>query len=164
MRPRLVLLGLACAALSAAAQPAVAQRQRGNESWGKPGTSYLQYRTDAVECAYLVGQQAPVDYPLVNLAFPIDMAGPDAGADLSSYALAMASAYDPNAVRMSREWRTISAQVQPALTQCLTDRGYRRFRLTKDEARRLRDFPGGSRARHVYLWNLSQSAVEAPRR
>lgn len=162
MRPQLALLGLACVLITA--QPALAQRQRANESWSKPGTSYLQYRTDAVECAYLVGQQAPVDYPLVDLAFPINMAGPDAGADLSSYALAMASTYDPNAARMSREWRAISAQVQPALAQCLADRGYRRFRLTKDEVRRLKDFPGGSRARHVYLWTLSQSAAGAPRR
>lgn len=153
MRRHLALTALACALL--AASTAHAQRQRGDESWGKTGISYLQYRTDAVECAYKVGQSAPVEYPLVDLAFPIDMASPDAGADLNSYILALASTYDPNKARMSREFRMISSQLQEPLAQCLGERGYRRFHLTKDQVKGLKDLRPGSKARNVYLWNLA---------
>ena len=74
-RPSLVRLGLA-GILAAAALPAFAQRPPSDESWGKPGVSYLQYRTDAVECAYKVGQEAPVSIPMVDLVFSMDMKPP----------------------------------------------------------------------------------------
>lgn len=153
MRRHLALTALTCALLASSA--AHAQRQRGDESWGKTGVSYLQYRTDAVECAYRVGQDAPVEYALVDINFPIEMANPDAGADLNSYTLALASAYDPNKARMSRPYRMISSQLQEPLAKCLGERGYRRFRLTKDQTKELRSLSPGSKARQVYLWNLA---------
>ena len=158
MRRRLALTALACALLAASAAQAQRQRQRGDESWGKTGISYLQYRTDAVECAYKVGQDAPVEYALVDLNFPIEMAGPDAGADLNNYVLALASAYDPDKARMSRPYRAISSQLQEPLARCLGERGYHRFRLTKDQVKDLRALRPGSKARNVYLWNLAIDA------
>jgi hypothetical protein len=149
-RQSLVRLGLACI-LAAAALPAFAQRQRGDESWGKPGVSFLQYRTDAVECAYRVGQEAPVEYPLVDLVFVDNMPLPnpdDAAAN-------MQAAIDAEKPRLSRPWREISGQLQPALAKCLDARGYRRFRLTKDQTLGLKALPPGSRARQIYLWNLA---------
>jgi hypothetical protein len=146
-------LALACLACAIAATPAAAQRPRSDESWGKPGISFLQYRTEAVECAYVVGQEAPVDYPLVDLIFPGNMPGQAAGGD-DIYIRGIIDQESAGA-HMSRPWREITRQLRPALTQCLSDRGYRRFRLTRDQERELKTLPTGSRGRQVYLWNLA---------
>lgn len=151
MRPRLVLASLSCALVATSAL-AQSQRQRPDESWGKPGVSYLQYRTDAVECAYRAGQDAPVSYPTVDLLFFDNTAH---GGDATATMHEAIAAFDVNARRMSRPWREISAQVQPALARCLSDRGYRRFRLTRDQAAKLRDLPIGGKARHTFLWAIA---------
>lgn len=161
MRLHLVSASLAFALLVTPLS-ASAQRQRPDESWGKPGVSFLQYRTDAVECAHAVGQGAPVEYALVDLVFPSNMPGAVAGGDDISLRYTIESA-DPGPGRMSRPWREISRQLRPALVQCLTDRGYRRFRLTKDEMRELNARAPGSKARQIYLWNLAVSRTSASR-
>jgi ribosomal protein S18 acetylase RimI-like enzyme len=153
MRPRLVLTTLACALL--AASTAHAQRQRGDESWGKTGVSYLQYRTDAVECAYRVGQDAPVEYALVDIIFATNIYMPGAEKDVDMPMREMVDAASPNPGRMSRPFREISSQLQEPLAKCLGERGYRRFRLTKDQTKELRSLSVGSKARQVYLWNLA---------
>jgi hypothetical protein len=150
--PRLILLALACALM---AQPALAERQRGDESWGQAGVSFLQYRTDAVECAYRVGQDAPVDYPQVDLIFSTNIVMPDAEKDVDMPMREMVDAAAPNPQRMTRPWREISSQLQEPLAKCLGERGYRRFRLTRDQVKELRSLSAGSRARQVYLWNLA---------
>jgi hypothetical protein len=160
MRSHLALAALAC--LLIAASPASAQRQRPNESWGKPGTSYLQYRTDAVGCAYEAQTKAPVSIPLVDLTYMTDMAQPDASADPSAGPnMDTAALIDYAAVaqlHMSKTWRTVAQQLQPALAQCLSERGYHRFHLSKEQVDQLKKLPAGSRARNVYLWNLSVTA------
>ncbi|HWU81661.1 MAG TPA: hypothetical protein VN158_16545 [Caulobacter sp.] len=162
-RQSLVRLGLVCI-LAAAALPASAQRPPSDESWGKPGVSYLQYRTDAVECAYKVGQEAPVSIPMVDLVFPMDMpvidpvdaAGAvDTSGALNSSTYDTVKSLDTARARMTKPWREIVRQVRPALAQCLTERGYRRFRLTKDQHEQLKALPTGTRARHVYLWAIA---------
>lgn len=156
MRPHLVLTAIAYTALATSAL-ADSPRQKPDESWGKPGTSYLQYRTDAVECAYKVGQEAPVALPLVDLTFPIDMPNTVGipGYGDRNYVFDVISAFDAAKARMAPEWRKVTAQVFPALSQCLMDRGYQRFRLTKDQTEQLKALPAGSKARHTYLWNLA---------
>jgi len=150
--PRLILLALMAAL---AAQPALAQRQHGDESWGQTGVSFLRYRTDAVECAYRVGQDAPVEYPQVDLVFSTNIAMPTAETDVDMPMREMVDAAAPNPQRMTRPWREITSQLQEPLAKCLGERGYRRFRLTKDQTRTLRSLSVGSRARQVYLWNLA---------
>ncbi|USQ97695.1 hypothetical protein [Caulobacter sp. RL271] len=144
---------LACALLNTTT--ASAQRQRGDESWGQPGVSFLQYRTDAVECAYRVGQDAPVDYPQVDLVFSSNIVIPDAEKDVDMPMREMVDATAPNPQRMTRPWREISSQLQEPLAKCLGERGYHRFRLTKDQVGGLKALSPGSRARQVYLWNLA---------
>ena len=148
-----VLLAVASTAL-----PANAYTRR-DESWGKPGISFLQYRTDAVECAYLVETQAPVAIPQVDLVFATDLPTPEASAatpdnpnlDISAV-IDYAAQYR---MRMDKTWRRVSQQLEPALAACLTDRGYRRFRLTDVQDAELKRLPAGARARQIYLWRLS---------
>lgn len=163
---RLVLAALASALL--VAPTAYAERQRGDESWGQAGVSFLQYRTDAVECAYRVGQDAPVDYPQVDLVFSTNIVMPTAETDVDMPMREMVDAAAPNPQRMTRPWREISSQLQEPLAKCLHERGYHRFRLTRDQTKELRSLSAGSKARQVYLWNLAVDPQvqrrQAPRR
>lgn len=153
MRRHLALTALTCVLLAATA--AQAQRQRGDESWGKTGISYLQYRTDAVECAYKVGKDAPVEYAEVDLIFGTNIALPTAEKDVDMPMRELVDAAAPNPGRMSHPYRMVASQLQQPLAKCLGDRGYRRFRMTKDQVKELRSLSPGSKARQVYLWNLA---------
>ncbi|OYW97956.1 MAG: hypothetical protein B7Z12_20690 [Caulobacter vibrioides] len=140
------------------AGPADAYTRR-DESWGKAGISFLQYRTDAVECAYLVETKAPVSIPQVDLTFAIDMPTPGgapvspetATADLSAV-VDYAAQYQ---MRMNKHWRRVSQQLEPAMATCLKARGYQRFRLTGAQTAELKRLPAGTRGRQVYLWRVA---------
>ena len=167
-RPARVALLLTTVMLVASlAQPALAYLRRG-ESWGKPGISYLQYRTDAVECAYDAETKAPVAIAQVDLTFMTDGALPDPPPPSSPPMNSQGGSADPgpdtrvildyaaqSRMHMNKHWRSVAQQLEPALVACLKGRGYQRFRLTspqKDELKRLR---AGTRARNVYLWDLA---------
>ncbi|AAK24049.1 hypothetical protein [Caulobacter vibrioides] len=166
-RAMLRLLPLALGLITVVAtQPALAASR---DSWGKAGTSFLQYRTDAVECAYEAQTKAPVSIPLVDLTYMTDAAQPDG--------LAQQDATQPNMdvnalvdhaaraqLHMNKTWREVARQLEPALEACLRGRGYRPFRLAKSQIEQLKRLPTGSRARQVYLWNLSLKGAADPRR
>jgi hypothetical protein len=162
-RPSLVALGLT---IALAAQPAAAAIKG---SWGKTGTSYLQYRTDAVECAYEAQTKAPVAIPVVDLAYMTDAPQPDAqpSQDLTQPNMDVNVLVDYAAqsqLHMSKTWREVARQLEPALEKCLRGRGYSPFQLSKDQADQLKRLPTGSRARQVYLWNLSLNGAPTARR
>lgn len=163
--PRLLILASGVFAALAATAAVAAPR----ESWGKAGTSFLQYRTDAVECAYDAQTKAPVSIPTVDLTYMTDAAQPDAQPtqDLTQPNMDVNALVDYAAraqLHMNKTWREVARQLEPALASCLLGRGYRPFRLDKAQVEQLKRLPSGSRARHVYLWNLSlNGAVEKPR-
>jgi hypothetical protein len=145
-------------AITAIASPADAYVRK-DESWGKAGISFLQYRTDAVECAYLVETKAPVAIPQVDLVFATDLPTPEASpTDLQNPNLDISAVVDYAAqyrMRMDKTWRRVSQQLEPALASCLTDRGYQRFRLTDAQDAELKRLPAGAKARQIYLWRLA---------
>lgn len=150
---------LVTALVASLVTPAAAVQRR-DESWGKVGVSYLQYRTDAVECAHHAETKAPVALAPVDLAFALDSAMPDAQpqADLTKPNLDVSAVIDYAAqsqLHMNKHWRRVAQQLQPALAACLTARGYQRFRLTDEQTAQLKRLETGSRARNVYLWNLA---------
>lgn len=160
-RPILVFLTAALVA-----QPALAAPQ---DSWAKPGTSYLQYRTDAVECAYEAQTKAPVSIPQVDLAYMTDAPQPDGlpTGDPTQPNMDVTAVVDYAAraqLHMNKTWREVARQLVPALESCLRGRGYRPFRLTAEQREQLKRLPAGTRARHVYLWNLSLNGVPEARR
>ena len=132
---------------------------RKDESWGKAGISFLQYRTDAVECAYLVETKTPVAIPQVDLVFATDLPTPEASPttpenpnlDISAV-IDYAAQYR---MHMDKTWRRVSQQLEPALAACLKDRGYQRFRLTDAQDAELKRLPAGAKARQIYLWRLA---------
>jgi len=161
-KAKIIVLTLACSGL-AATQPAIAAQPRG-ETWGKPGISFLQYRTDAVECAYDAETKAPVSIPPVDLAFMTDSAQMDSRPpqDMTAPAPDMNAVLDYAAqaqMRMDRAWRNVARQLEPALTACLKSRGYQRVKLNDEQAGELRRLKPGTRARNVYLWSLAVDPV-----
>lgn len=149
-----------------AASPALAATK---DSWGKAGTSFLQYRTDAVECAYEAESKAPVAIPKVDLTFMTDAPQPDANAfpDPAQPNMDVTALVDYAAqaqLHMNKTWREVARQLEPALATCLRGRGYAPFRLTAGELDQLKRLRPGSRARQVYLWNLSLNGAPPPRR
>lgn len=162
LRPRLLLLGLTAAL---AAQPAWASSK---DSWGKPEVSFLQYRTDAVECAYEAETKAPVSIPLVDLTYMTDAIQPDAqpnpGNDPKMGVSALLDYAATAQMHMGKTWRTVAKQLEPALESCLRTRGYRPFRMSAEQVDQLKRLPAGSRARQVYLWNLSLKSAPVARR
>lgn len=146
MRPfplRLAILALAVTAAGGLLAGAVqAQPAPGRQSWGKPGISYLQYRTDAVECAWLAGSATPVSVPMVDQVFSMD--GQDVFEVIES---AKRSQY--------RTFNNVADQLEPALEGCLRSRGYRPFKLTDEQNTQLRQLKRGSTSRHRYLYGLA---------
>ncbi len=143
MRPAIRWLAAAVAGLVAPwAVDAQAQPAPDHQSWGKPGISFLQYRTDAVECAYLTGRAAPISVASVDVVFAFD--GGDVfevieGAKRSQY----------------RMWNNVADQLEPALDSCLRGRGYRPFKLTAEQNTQLKALKLGSASRHRYLYGLA---------
>lgn len=136
---------LLLATLAGGAQAAPAR----NDSWGKPGVSYLKYRTDAAECLHHVETAAPMKLPLVDVVFEMDMAvNPEGGLD-AMYAYA-----DQQRMHMNRNWREVRRQATNAVETCLAGRGYSRFKLTKAERQELEGLRVGTPARQLYLWRL----------
>jgi len=154
-----LMIGLAAPAANAASK----------DSWARPGASFLQYRTDAVECAYEAEIRAPVSIPTVDLAYMTDAAQPDAqlATDPAQPNLDVTAMVDYAArsqLHMSKTWREVARQLEPALEACLRGRGYTPFRLEKAQLEALKRLTPGSRARQVYLWNLSLRGKSGRRR
>lgn len=139
-------------------------------SWGKAGVSLAQYRADAIQCgqnaartdlantdpakALVIGTRMIGNDPNAVVAPVVDpMAGPSAGAE------ALENAGSTSGVtRMIAPDRQIAKAgdiLESALERCLRGKGYRKFRLTSEQRRRLSKLPIGSDARHAYLHSLA---------
>jgi len=144
MRPSIrAFAALAAAGLTASLVGAAqAQPAPGRQSWGKPAISFLQYRTDAVECAWLAASAAPVSVPMVDQVFAFD------GGDVFEV-------MESSKRSQYRIWNNVADQLEPALESCLRARGYRPFKLTDEQNAQLKQLKRGSTSRHRYLYGLA---------
>lgn len=143
MRPSRSFSILAAAGLFASlAGVAQAQPAPDRQSWGKPGIPFLQYRTDAVECAYIAGSTAPVSVASVDQVFAFD------GGDVFEV-------MESSKRNQYRIWNNVADQLEPALESCLRGRGYRPFKLTDEQNAQLKALKRGSASRHRYLYGLA---------
>ncbi|MDB5693407.1 MAG: hypothetical protein JWO81_2470 [Alphaproteobacteria bacterium] len=148
MRRLIVAIGLsALAAIPAQARYVSAGYDK---SWGKVGVSLAAYRGDAVAC----GRQAA----------SLDLAGSDPARALVLASRLIDNAPDvetaSDAMRIAspeRNFLKAGDLLQAALERCLTQRGYRRFKLTSGQRHRLSELPIGSDARHAYLHSLASN-------
>jgi len=174
---------LAVSAALLAAAPAVGATAP-QVSWGKLGVSFDQYRADAVACgrAGYYRDVSDTDAARVfrNASHQFDTITDSGAAPVSMWETTMldASAGASHnsrveqapvlAVERSQRVGQLVASTQPekrmaevrvfleeAVTSCLTERGYTRFRLTKEQRAKLSHLRLGSPERHAYLFSLA---------
>lgn len=135
--------------------PPVSAADAPKESWGKVGVTQEEYRKDSLECAVVAyldkGLDTPAGKTLVEASSRIERIlsegdGIDAYVDASQTAAA---------VRPQEKLRQLEERQQGILDRCLSDRGYRKFRLTSTQRSRLRKLRNGSEARRAYLLSLA---------
>ena len=159
---------LLVAAVSVALAPGPAWAARPVDSWGKAGVSFEQYRADAVTCgrsAYYA-DVAETDHAkaFVRATRRLEAAddhgmGP-AGASAAEdmYRMAQLGARSEmirSSIRPEKLMRELQGALVSIVEHCLEERGYSRFRLTRDQQRDLRRLKKGSPERHRFLHALA---------
>jgi hypothetical protein len=147
------------------------------ESWGKAGVSLAQYRQDALDCAlkghYLDISQTDDAKAFVKASRQLDTVTSGASAPnttgASSTGAASTDSMDQmiqyanqqqhivESVRPEERFHSIKQRLVDRTGQCLSNRGYSKFRLTDDQRHRLRKLKFGSEERRVYLYNLGSN-------
>jgi len=168
-----ILIALAAAAALASAAGAANAPQT---SWGKPGVSFDDYRTDATLC---LREAAGLDLTGTEPANALVLASRRmAAGETNDYSPTVAGAsgtgppttnsgFDPAieaatrmqqarmAARPDLRIRQAREILQRRLDRCLAGRGYQRFRLTDDQRRQLRRYPERAAERQTFLYSLA---------
>jgi len=142
---------LLTSALCLVAATSVSAAPAPQESWGKAGVDYDQYRLDALECS--------------SEGYDLDISKTeDAKAFVSAsrrLETEIGSGVDPytyqtivDSVRPGARYRSIRQLQQSTVDQCLVSRDYSKFRLTDQQQSGLRKLKAGSVERHMYLYKL----------
>ena len=130
-------------------------------SWGKPGVSIEQYRKDAVECGragyYL-------DVSNTEAAGVFKQATRQLESNEADLTLAQGpeimnivtnSAHIVDGARPTERMQEVGTLMQGTIDDCLSQRGYVRFRLTDAQRKRLSRLHLGSPERHSFLYDLA---------
>jgi hypothetical protein len=121
----------------------------GNDmSWGKAGVSLEDYWVDSATCGH---QAAAIDLRGTAPAEALVLASRqmDNWSDFESIQQALRLAAP------AVQWDRAATIMRHELETCLAQRGYVKFKLTKDQARRLRKLEIGSLERRKYLYSLA---------
>lgn len=146
------------------------------ESWGKAGISFDQYRSDAVECGregyYLDISETADAKEFVKASRQLDTingltptgttnVGPNGQVtsnevdQMARFAATQQHVIDN--VRPDQRFRSIKQTLQTTTDNCLLKRGYSKFYLTDEQRHRLRKLKAGSDERHNYLYRLASN-------
>jgi hypothetical protein len=149
-----------------------------DESWGKVGVSLAQYREDALDCAlkghYLDISQSDDAKAFVKGSRELDAVTTGASAPAVAGANGMGSTTTDSSVdqmveyanqqqrivesvRPEQRYHSIKRMLVDRTAQCLTNRGYSKFRLTDEQRHRLRKLKFGSEERRAYLYSLGSN-------
>lgn len=159
-------------AATAAAAPAP------QESWGRAGVSFAQYRQDAIDCAttgyYLDIANTDDAKAFVTASRQLDSlpmgasavgttgsgstgpAGDNSVDVIADFAGTQQHIID--SVHPGQRFQSIKKMQVSTTEQCLSKRGYSKFRLTDDQRHRLRKLKFGSDERRAYLYSLASNA------
>jgi hypothetical protein len=158
------LAGIALIAMPAIAAP------KPQESWGQAGVDFDTYRNDAIECAarayYADISDTDHAKAFVSASKRLE------STDDTSMGQANASAADDmtrmvnaaaqqqrivESVRPEKRMRELEAGLQQVLEDCLTERGYVKFRLSEEQRAWLGTLDKGSEDRRRYLHSLASN-------
>jgi len=130
-------------------------------SWGKPGVSIDQYRTDAITCGR-VGYYTDVSKTDAAKVFR------DASGQLETNEADLTNATGPrimdivtrsarivDSTRPQERMKDVGNLMQARIDHCLRGRGYTRFKLTATQRKHLEHLHLGSAERNVYLYGLA---------
>ena len=149
------------------------------ESWGRAGVSFAQYRQDAIDCAtqgyYLDIANTDDAKAFVTASRQLDSLPMGASAVSTAGSGSTGPAGDNSvdvianfagtqqhiidSVHPGQRFQSIKKMQLSATDQCLTKRGYSKFRLTDDQRHRLRKLKFGSDERRAYLYSLASNAT-----
>jgi hypothetical protein len=166
--------------LVALASPAAAAKWAITESWGKPGVTFEQYRADSVACTeqgyYLDVSKTDEAKAFVTASKQLDslqgatqmqvppgnpdpLAGPTVDAATDAVSLARNQESIIRSIDPDSKIKTLKQKMQTPVDRCLAAHGYRKFRLTAAQTKRLGKMKVGSAARHQYLYSLASDAA-----
>jgi len=165
----------------ALASPSAAAKWAITESWGKPGVTFDQYRADSVACAeqgyYLDVSKTDEAKAFVTASKQLEslpgasqlqvppggnadpLAGPTVDAATDSVNLARNQESIVRSIDPDAKIQSLKQKMQTPVDQCLAAHGYRKFRLTAAQTKRLAKLKVGSPARHQYLYSLASDAA-----
>lgn len=143
-------------------------------SWGKPGVTIDQYRTDAVSCGrigyYLdvsnteaahvfkdaTGQLEANEAAQPSIAMMAGSGPPEArrAAAMELNDIVNRSAHIVETTRPAKRIKDVGTLMQGRVDDCLKGRGYVHFRLTDAQRKHLAHLHLGSVDRHLYLYQL----------
>ena len=147
--------------------PIAADKWAIRSSWGKPGVSYDQYRADGLACGRLayyhdvsdtvaarsfVEGSKKIDEEMITI--PPPSPGDHTSGPLMASRI-MATVSIVSSVHPEQRMHEIKELQESILDTCLAQRGYRRFRLTDAQTRRLGQMKIGREDRHLYLYSLA---------
>jgi hypothetical protein len=165
---------VALAALSfVAAGPAFAVGKPADMSWGKPNVAFASYNADAQQCAQRafgvkVGMkpqtaealgvlQAMSLYSFFTSWNYRQHGGPMAAAEAVRPDRAPFRNTNYEGMFKHAAWVDVVEQLQQVVDTCLTERGYRKFRLTDAQRDTLRRLKAGTAERQHYLHSLGSN-------
>lgn len=145
------------------AMPAAA-RPPGDTSWGKAGVTLADYKADALACG-LKGHNT--DVADTEAAAVLKRASSDLRSNEANLVnesaetqlgTVLTSARIVEGARPAKRFREVKAVQLDAVSRCLSERGYIRFRLSEAEAAQLKRLARGSEARRQFLHALASRA------
>ena len=151
MRRTLSIVALLTGTLSAVLATSSASARRvspGNDvSWGKAGVSMEDYWVDSSQCGH---RAAGID--LTGTALPMRWCSRHGGW-ITGAISTVSSALRIAAPEL--QWDRAAKIIQVELEKCLTEHGYVKFQLTKDQAHQLKMLKAGTLERRKYLYSLA---------
>jgi hypothetical protein len=165
----------AVSALSVVAAASASASAAPQDSWGKLGISFAQYRQDALYCGkqgYTRDISKTDDAKaFVSASKQLDAITPGAPTSTVSSSSSTGPATDNSIDQMveyadqqqhiidsihpEQRFRSIKQTLLSTVDQCLTSRGYSRFRLTDGQRKQLSRLKAGSDERKHYLYSLA---------
>jgi hypothetical protein len=148
------------------------------ESWGRAGISSAQYRQDAIDCAvegyyldiantedakaFVTASRRLDSLPMgVSAVGTTGSGGISPSGDNSVQVAANFAATQQHiidSIHPGERFQHIKKMQLSTSEQCLTKRGYSKFRLTDAQRHRLRKLKFGSDERRAYLYSLASNA------
>jgi hypothetical protein len=132
-------------------------------SWGKPGVTLDQYRTDASECGHVGGNmdvsntEAAGVFKRATRELETNEAGLTTAQGPAVLDVVISSARVVEGTRPKERIQDVKGVMVGAVEKCLVSRGYVKFWLTPKQRERLGHLKIGSDARRLYLYRLAKN-------